>query len=113
MVVGITFNVTDNNFHDFSSMIIKADNTEEVKSMKAVDDIKVLNEIKNELGQIKNELNSEGHLYQAIENLQIAVETNEKPKVKDILVKYAREFSTPFFANVASASLMEFLSRFR
>ncbi|MCI8827070.1 MAG: hypothetical protein HFH65_07760 [Lachnospiraceae bacterium] len=111
--MGITFKVTDNKFQDFSSMVINADNTEQVNDMKTTDDIKVLNEIKDELNQIKNELNSEGHLYQAIEHLQIAVETNEKPKIKDTLVEYAREFSMPFFANVASASLLEFLSRFK
>ena len=43
--MGITFKVTDNKFQDFSSMVINADNTEQVNDMKTTDDIKVLNEI--------------------------------------------------------------------
>lgn len=93
-------NIHDNNFYDESAvtkMIFNENSSNE------------LDEIRDELMELKTNLSKDGVLYYAIEDLQQAVEKGNKTDISATIKKHIKEFSMPFFVKVASQTLMNFI----
>lgn len=96
----IVFNIEGNQFNDNSSVI---------KNLKDSDESSQLKEILNELSSIKAQLDPSDELYEAVTDLRNAIETHHESKIKQVIREYAKAFTMPLFANLASASLMQYI----
>ncbi len=98
-----TLNISNNNFYDQSCII---------KEINEKSTLISLEDIFSELEEIRSELNPQSELYNAIKDLQEELHIKNEGKIKSTIQKYAKEFSIPFFANVASSTLMEYIKNF-
>lgn len=69
-------------------------------------------ELYNELENLSQKLNPSSSLGQAISILQDAVKKENKKSIPSIINKFASDFSSSFFANIASATLISFVHSF-
>lgn len=92
--------VHNNTFHD-SSVAVQV-----MPYEKSLDEWK---NIRDELNEIKENLNQKGDLYQAIEDLQDSIERRDHPGIKHTIRTHIKEFSMPLFVKVASQTLLELI----
>lgn len=88
--------VHNNTFHDSSVAVqmISHDNS--------MDEWK---KIRDELNEIKENLNQDGGLYMAIDDLQDSIEQQDHASIKQTIRAHVKEFTMPFFVKVASQTL--------
>lgn len=94
------FNMENVSFNDNSS-VIKIINRCEPKWNKS--------NLLKELAILKKELNPNGDVFLAIEKLENALYTEDDKIINSTVKTYIKEFSMPFFANVASEALIQFI----
>ena len=85
------------------------DSSAAVKEISYENSSNELDEIREELTELKENLSKEGELYDAIEDLRRAVERGNKSDISTSIKKHIKEFSMPFFVKVASQTLMNFI----
>lgn len=94
--MSIKIEIKDNVFHDDSSAIRTVNNYDFTHAEK-------------ELAEIKSQLSADSKTYRAVEELELAVRHREKRCIGDTIKKYAIEFASATFANLASGALLSFL----
>lgn len=94
------FNIHDITLNDESCMIKQGDSDSPSNELK---------EIREELIELKENLSKDGALYQAIEDLQRAIERESKPDMASAIKMHIKEFTMPFFTKVASQTLLGFI----
>lgn len=94
------FNIENVSFNDNSS-VVKIVNRCESKWDKS--------NLLKELAILKKELNPNGDVFFAIEKLEHALYTEDDKIINSTVKTYIKEFSMPFFANVASEALIQFI----
>ena len=94
------FNMENVSFND-NSRVIKIINRCETKCNKS--------NLLKELAILKKELNPNGDVFFAIEKLENALYTEDDKIINSTVKTYIKEFSMPFFANVASEALIQFI----
>lgn len=85
------------------------DSSAAVKNISYENSSNELDEIREELTGLKEKLSKEGKLHDAIEDLRQAVEKGNKSDISTAIKRHIKEFSMPFFVNVASQTLMNFI----
>ena len=92
--------VHNNTFHDSSVAVQMISHENSLEEWK---------EIRDELNEIKENLNQDGDLYQAIEDLQDSIQQQDRSGIKKTIKSHVKEFSMPFFVKVASQTLLELI----
>lgn len=103
--MGIHITIQNNTFSDKSAAIKDCSFSETSSTDKYFDYIKELNEL-------KEQVNSNEKLYEALTELKTALSEKNKPKISDVVLSYASEFSQTFFTGIASSALLDFISKF-
>lgn len=96
------FNITGNTFNDKSGII----------NINGVTNDFEVNSICSELKELNRNLNPDSDLYNAIYDLQKAIDGNDSHKISETVKRNAAEFGKSFFIGIASNTLYQYIRQF-
>jgi hypothetical protein len=93
------FNIENCKFNDEASVI------------RTYNDYSLMNVYVNDIEAARSATTDE-KILEALEQLQVAVQTNSKPSIAKVVSEFATQFSSNLFASIASAGLLALVKGF-